>query len=107
MPYAAIILGTLGLAILATAAGARVLEGTSVSDAARTVIVSGIYFLVYAVMFEGRQGPWENGAWSGVGGIFKSTDGGSTWKELKNGLPDRIGNAELLREVLAGVDIGG
>jgi photosystem II stability/assembly factor-like uncharacterized protein len=51
--------------------------------------------VVYAVMFEGRQGPWENGAWSGVGGIFKSTDGGSTWKELKNGLPDRIGNAEL------------
>jgi photosystem II stability/assembly factor-like uncharacterized protein len=51
--------------------------------------------VVYAVLFEGRQGPWENGAWSGPGGIFKSTDGGSTWKELKNGLPDRIGNAEL------------
>src|SRR5262249_15221400 len=51
--------------------------------------------IVYAVLYEGRQGPWENGAWSGVGGIFKSTDGGSTWKELKNGLPDRIGNAEL------------
>jgi len=50
---------------------------------------------VYAVMYEGRQGPWENSAWSGVGGIFKSTDGGSTWKELKNGLPDRVGNAEL------------
>jgi photosystem II stability/assembly factor-like uncharacterized protein len=50
---------------------------------------------VYAVMYEGRQGPWENSAWSGVGGIFKSTDGGSTWKELKNGLPDRIGNAEI------------
>ncbi|HEX4568596.1 MAG TPA: hypothetical protein VH138_18320, partial [Vicinamibacterales bacterium] len=50
---------------------------------------------VYAVMYDGRQGPWENSAWSGVGGIFKSTDGGSTWKELKNGLPDRIGNAEL------------
>ena len=51
--------------------------------------------IVYATLFEGRQGPWENGAWSGVGGIFKSTDGGTTWKELKNGLPDRIGNAEL------------
>src|SRR5262249_49385607 len=25
----------------------------------------------------------------------KSTDGGTTWKELKNGLPDRVGNAEL------------
>jgi photosystem II stability/assembly factor-like uncharacterized protein len=51
--------------------------------------------IVYAVMFEGRQGPWENAAWGGAGGIFKSTDGGSTWKELKQGLPDRIGNAEI------------
>jgi len=51
--------------------------------------------IVYAVMYEGRQGPWENAAWSGTGGIFKSTDGGSTWKELKNGLPAQIGNAEL------------
>src|SRR4051812_13255841 len=51
--------------------------------------------IVYATLFEGRQGPWENAAWSGVGGIFKSTDGGTTWKELKSGLPDRIGNAEL------------
>ena len=29
------------------------------------------------------------------GGIFKSTDGGTTWTELTNGLPDRVGNAEL------------
>ena len=51
--------------------------------------------VVYAVLYEGRQGPWENAAWSGLGGIFKSTDGGSTWKELKTGLPPQIGNAEL------------
>jgi photosystem II stability/assembly factor-like uncharacterized protein len=51
--------------------------------------------IVYAVLYEGRQGPWENAAWSGKGGIFKSTDGGSTWKELKTGLPDAIGTAEL------------
>src|SRR3954471_17669134 len=29
--------------------------------------------IVYATLFEGRQGPWENGAWAGKGGIFKST----------------------------------
>ena len=50
LPYIVIILGTLGLAILATAAGAAVLDGTSVPDSARTVLVAGIYFLVYAVM---------------------------------------------------------
>jgi photosystem II stability/assembly factor-like uncharacterized protein len=52
--------------------------------------------IVYATLWEQRQGPWENGAWSGTnGGIFKSTDGGTTWKQLKRGLPDAIVNAEL------------
>ena len=44
---------------------------------------------VYAAMWEARQGPWENGAWSGTGGgIFKSTDGGKTWRQLTKGLPE-------------------
>ena len=44
--------------------------------------------VVYACLWEERQGPWENGAWAGTnGGIFKSTDGGRTWKPLTNGLP--------------------
>ena len=52
--------------------------------------------IVYATLWEQRQGPWENGAWDGTnGGIFKSTDGGTTWKPLKQGLPDGIVNAEL------------
>jgi photosystem II stability/assembly factor-like uncharacterized protein len=52
--------------------------------------------IVYATLWEQRQGPWENGAWSGThGGIFKSVDGGTTWKPLKQGLPDGIVNAEL------------
>lgn len=43
---------------------------------------------VYAALWEARQGPWENGAWSGTGGgIFKSTDGGTSWKQLTRGLP--------------------
>ena len=52
--------------------------------------------IVYATLWEQRQGPWENGAWGGTnGGIFKSVDGGTTWKPLKQGLPDGIINAEL------------
>jgi len=44
--------------------------------------------IVFAAMWAGRQGPWENGQWNGKGsGLFKSTDGGTTWKKLSNGLP--------------------
>lgn len=43
---------------------------------------------IYADMWAGRQGPWENGAWQGrTSGLFKSTDGGKTWKRLTNGFP--------------------
>lgn len=52
--------------------------------------------IVYATLWEHRQGPWENGAWSGTnGGIFKSVDGGTTWTQLTQGLPAGIINAEL------------
>src|SRR5207245_1313627 len=37
----------------------------------------------YASLWEAREGPWENGSWNGTGGgIFKSTDGGKTWRQL-------------------------
>jgi photosystem II stability/assembly factor-like uncharacterized protein len=43
---------------------------------------------IYADMWAGRQGPWENGAWQGKeSGLFKSTDGGTKWKRLTKGLP--------------------
>jgi photosystem II stability/assembly factor-like uncharacterized protein len=47
--------------------------------------------VVYATLWEAREGPWENGAWNGNGGgIFKSTDGGSNWTQLAGGLPQDI-----------------
>jgi photosystem II stability/assembly factor-like uncharacterized protein len=50
----------------------------------------------YASLWEARQGPWENAAWNGNGGgIFKSTDGGKTWRQLGGGLPDGIIQANL------------
>lgn len=44
--------------------------------------------IIYADMWAGRLAPWENGMWNGPeSGLFKSTDGGTTWKKLTNGLP--------------------
>ncbi len=47
--------------------------------------------IVYATLWEAREGPWENGEFSGTnGGVFKSTDGGQTWHPLAGGLPNGI-----------------
>ena len=44
--------------------------------------------IIYADLWAARQGPWENGTWQGQeSGLFKSTDGGNTWKKLTKGLP--------------------
>ncbi len=45
--------------------------------------------VVYASMWEVREGPWEDGnEVNGTGGgLFKSTDGGNTFHPLTNGLP--------------------
>ena len=43
---------------------------------------------VYGSLWEHREGPWENAGFNGKNnGLFKSTDGGTTWKPLKGGLP--------------------
>jgi photosystem II stability/assembly factor-like uncharacterized protein len=50
---------------------------------------------LFAALWEHRVAPWENGRFSGTNsGIYKSTDGGSTWRHLTEGLPpaiDRLG----------------
>jgi photosystem II stability/assembly factor-like uncharacterized protein len=51
---------------------------------------------VYAALWEARQGPWENSSWGGNnGGLFKSTDGGATWRQLTQGLGDGVTQANL------------
>jgi photosystem II stability/assembly factor-like uncharacterized protein len=45
--------------------------------------------MIYASMWEAREGPWEdNNGFNGTGGgLFKSSDGGNTWHPLTHGLP--------------------
>lgn len=45
--------------------------------------------IVYATLWAARQAPWEIGnSFDGPGsGLFKSSDGGNTWKQLTQGIP--------------------
>ena len=58
--------------------------------------------IVYAALWENRQAPWENGEFTGPGsGLYKSTDGGSTWRQLAAGLPTYAG--DRLRRIGLGI----
>jgi photosystem II stability/assembly factor-like uncharacterized protein len=48
--------------------------------------------VIYAGMWQSRLGPWEDSnAFPGTnGGLFKSSDGGNTWRKLTKGLPDDV-----------------
>ena len=53
--------------------------------------------IVFAGMWQRQEGPWENGSFGGTGGgMFRSTDGGTTWKKLSGGgLPEDIVQVNL------------
>jgi photosystem II stability/assembly factor-like uncharacterized protein len=53
--------------------------------------------IVFAGMWQRQEAPWENGSFIGAeGGLYRSTDGGDTWKKLTgNGLPDQILQVQL------------
>lgn len=44
--------------------------------------------VIFTDLWEHREGPWENGSFLGKSnGLYKSTDGGSTWNKIGKGLP--------------------
>ncbi len=57
--------------------------------------------IVYAALWEARLGPWEDkNEYNGTGGgVYKSTDGGTTWRKLTAGLPANLSqtNIEIAR----------
>ena len=46
---------------------------------------------LYAAMWTAERKPWTMRSGSTDGGVFKTTDGGSTWTKLSGGLPEMIG----------------
>jgi len=47
--------------------------------------------ILYAGMWTFQRKPWTMRSGSEKGGVYKSVDGGRTWKKLTNGLPKLIG----------------
>lgn len=47
--------------------------------------------ILYAAMWRFERKPWTHTSGSEQGGVFKSIDGGRTWKKLENGLPKLLG----------------
>ncbi|MDT7689097.1 MAG: hypothetical protein QOE46_1856 [Acidobacteriota bacterium] len=47
--------------------------------------------IIYAVMWKFRRTPWTHTSGDEKGGLFRSIDGGRTWKKLEGGLPKVIG----------------
>jgi len=44
--------------------------------------------VLFADMWEHQEGPWENAKFSGPhSNLYKSTDGGNTWRKITEGLP--------------------
>lgn len=51
--------------------------------------------ILYAGMWENIRYPWQVVSGGEGSGLYKSTDGGTTWQELSKGLPDMMGKVAV------------
>jgi photosystem II stability/assembly factor-like uncharacterized protein len=51
--------------------------------------------ILYAAMWEHRRYPWTMESGGKNSGLYKSTDGGNSWDQMKTGLPEEFGKAGI------------
>jgi len=51
--------------------------------------------ILYAAMWQHRRYPWVMESGGKDSGLYKSTDGGTTWNKMKEGLPKEFGKAGI------------
>jgi len=51
--------------------------------------------ILYAAMWQHRRYPWIMESGGANSGLYKSTDGGGSWKKMKTGLPKEFGKAGI------------
>ncbi len=51
--------------------------------------------ILYAAMWQHQRFPWTITSGGKDSGLYKSTDGGDTWKKMKEGLPKEFGKAGI------------
>ncbi len=51
--------------------------------------------ILYAAMWQHRRYPWTMESGGKDSGLYKSTDGGTTWNKMKAGLPEDFGKAGI------------
>ncbi len=68
----------------------RVLYLSDSTGAADVALQPGNSRVVYASMWRAERKPWTIISGAREGGVYKSADGGTTWRKLTNGLPDGL-----------------
>lgn len=76
----------------------RVLSGNDYTGAADLTIDATNPRILYAAMWDHHRKPWQvrSGGGAGGSGLYKSVDGGDSWKRLEKGLPKGVGKMGIV-----------